>query len=380
MSKFISEINEGFINQIEAKRQEKREKAKNVTDADRKEFIKGMVTGSKEDQIKNRIDVGRGLVEEISMDIPGQLMWGQFMQYGTFTADQSSWFYRVRNKNTSEGETPAVYTVRGNGNAPQRVMVQDNGLVFVFPERITSSEYTMDKFSLELGLNTDFSGIKEEAQDDIMWQLEDRSFALLENGLYDDITTLNGVNIGSRVKEVPGSNKLDLADQNGITLVTLKAIAKYASLMGKKIEAIYTPVSGEFDIWDWAEVPQKMETVSSSSYEKGNPYEGLLVIPEDVRRQIVKTGNPGQLFGRNFNITSNNTLEGDPTNDDIYIWVKLSGACGHLNFYDGSGLTNEYIKDDANNIYYTLMKNIMFFQTPEDRTNYLRVKIKNKVS
>lgn len=376
MSKFISEINEGFMNEIEAKRQKRKEQAKNVTAEDKKEFIKGMVTGSKEEQIQNRIDVGRGLVEEISMDLPGNLMWGQFMQYGSFTADKSSWFYKVRNKNLDEGGTPNVFTVRGNGNAPQKLMVQDNGLVFVYPERITSQEYAMDKFSLELGLNSDFSGIKEEAQDDIMWKLEDMNFALLENGLYDDITALDGVNIGRRVKEVPESNKLDLADQKGITLETLKAIAKHASMMGKQIEAIYTPVSGEFDIWDWAEVPQKIENVTSTDYTKGNPYEGLLVIPDDVRREIVKTGNPGQLFGRNFNITANNTLEGDPTNGDIYIWVKLSGACGHLNYYEGSGLTNEYMKEDADNIYYTLMKNIMLFQTPTDRTNYLRVRIK----
>lgn len=365
MVDFVSEVNKDFFNKIEQNK-------KNKPEADYKtkaNLLKKVAHGNK----KARKVFAQGLVENVTYSVPAQMMFGQFFEQGTFSPDRRNWYYTIEEDILDQDDPAEVYMIHRNGNAPTAELVAEESYVKLHPYQITSEEYSMDKFALELGMIDQPERLRDKASENIAWKIEDDIQALLEKGLYDDINDITGINISDRVSSYPTSNDVnlaDLSDGDSVTLNTFKEIAIKAHRLGKEIEAIYAPVSVETDMWDWLDVPEQYEG------QDGNPPTEL--IPAKLRERIVSEGVPGQLFGRNFNIQTINTLNDDPTKDDVYMWVKFSGSCGHIRYLASNNFEDVYTHEDAEKIYYNVKRTLMTFQTPKDRVNYMRVKIADK--
>jgi hypothetical protein len=369
---FKSSVNDKFYKRLKNKgkelenNKEKIQNSKNLIEEQNK-FLTKLSKGDP----KIRQKFTNALVENVTIAIPAQTMFGQFFEMGNFTPDRRSWYYPVEENDVDIDNEVEVYRIYRNGNAPRAEVLTDETYVQVQPYQITSKEYYMDKFALELGIIEEPTRLYNKASANIAWKLEDDAETILTNGLYDDINTINGIEISDKISNFPSSNDLDLSSYGGVTLNTFKDIAVYAKRIGQEIEAIYAPVSVETDMWDWLDVPEQYDG------QDGNPPTEL--IPTVLREKLVTEGVPGQLFGRNFNIQSVNTLNDDATEDAIYMWIKFSGGgSGHLRYLQGGNFSDEYSHEDANRLYYNLKKTLMMFQTPKQRVNYARVKIQDK--
>lgn len=361
---FKSNINKEFFNQIKAKK-EKKSKG-NISFKDKANFLTQAAKGKSD----ARNVMAKALVDNVTLAIPARTMFGQFFEMGTFTPDRRTWYYSIEENDVDVDDELEVYRVHRNGNSPRTELITDETYVQIQPYQITSEEYYMDKFALELGIIEEPKRLEDKASENITWKLERDAKNVLENGLYDNIDNVAGINISNKISNYPSSNKLDLSSYGGITLNTFKDIAVYAKRLGREIEAVYAPVSVETDMWEWLDVPEQYNG------QEGPPPDEL--IPSKLREKLVTEGVPGQMFGRNFNIQSINTLNDDPTEDAIYMWVKFGGGSGHLKYLSGGNFSDEYSHEDANRIYYNLKKTLMMFQTPKQRVNYARVKIQNK--
>ena len=363
---FISSENKKFFEGLKNKKQ-KIQKAKASLDK-KANFLRKVADGDKE----ARKAFGEALIQNVTMAIPAQTMFGQFFKMGTFKPDRRTWYYTIDEEHIDADNPAEVYRIYRNGNAPRVELIEDETYVHIQPYQITSEEYHMDKFALELGIIEEPERLMRKASENIAWKLETDCEEILENGLYDDIGDVNGIFISDKISSFPTSNKLDLTGYDGLQLNTLRDIAVYAKQIGKQIETIYAPVSVETEMWDWLDVPEQYNDQLA---------EGLTpkqIVPQLIREKIVTEGVPGQLFGRNFNIQSINTLNDDATEDDVYMWVKFTGGSGHLRYLEGGHFKDEYTHEDADSIYYNLKKTLMLFQTPIDRVNYARVKVKEK--
>lgn len=359
---FVSNVNKEFFEKIENKKKDK-PKANYSKQA---KLLKKVAHGNR----KARKVFAQALVENVTYSVPPQMMFGQFFEQGTFPPDRKNWYYTIEEDILDVDDPAEVYMIYRNGNAPRAELVAEEQYVKLHPYQITSEEYSMDKFALELGMIEQPQKLERKASENIAWKIEDDCENILGEGLYDNVDNITGINISSRVSNYPKTNKLDLSEYDGVTLNTFKDIAKYAHRLGKQIEAIYAPVSAELDMWDWLDVPEQYEG------QEGNPPTEL--IPQQLRERIVTEGVPGQLFGRNFNLQSINTLNDDETEGDVYMWVKFTGGCGHIRYLADNNFEDVYTHEDAEKIYYNLKRTLMLFQTPRDRINYARVKIKDE--
>jgi hypothetical protein len=363
-SDFKSSVNDDFFNKINELKESKNQT--NVSVKDQAKFLKKVANGGP----KARKIMSKALVDNVTLSIPAQTMFGQFFEMGNFTPDRRTWYYSIEENDVDIDDDLEVYRIHRNGNSPRTELITDETYVQIQPYQITSEEYYMDKFALELGIIDEPKRLQRKASENITWKLERDTQNILTNGLYSDIDNITGINISNKISNYPKTNDIDLSEYDGVSLNTFKDIAIYAKRLGKEIEAVYAPVSVETDMWDWLDVPEQYAD------QGGTPPNEL--IPTQLREKLVTEGVPGQMFGRNFNIQSINTLNDDPVEDDIYMWVKFSGGSGHLKYLQGGNFSDEYSHEDANRIYYNLKKTLMLFQTPKQRVNYARIKIKNK--
>ena len=378
---FRSPINDKFYKNIENKVANKSKVKANFTAEQEKnllnkqnELLRLASGGDRKfghEGLKARNQVFQALTDEVTLAIPAQTMFGQFFEMGTFTPDRRTWYYSIEENNIDAGTEMQIHRIDRNGNAPKVETITDETFVTIHPYQITSDRYYMDKMALQLGIIAEPTRNKQLAAENLAWKMENDFEALLTEGLYSNIYDINGIDISSKIAKVPESNDLDLSDYDGVTLSMFKDIAIYAKRMGLQIETIYASVSTETDMWDWLDVPAQYDG------QEGNAPAEL--IPTILREKLVTEGVPGQLFGRNFNIQSINTLNDDPTEGDVYMWIKFSGGCGHVKFLEGGYFEDTFTKEDANRIYYNIMKTLMMFQTPKQRVNYARVKIKDEV-
>ncbi|MGV9141346.1 MAG: hypothetical protein ACOC1X_00245, partial [Promethearchaeota archaeon] len=188
---------------------------------------------------------------------------------------------------------------------------------------------------------------------------------LLEEGLTTDIEDVEGIYIDSRVKQFPNSTDLDMSDEEGITLDVLKTIAEHFDQLGRQIQNIYIPSNRRSDIWDWMSIP--------AGYDDGSGVDADNVVPIDMHSNIVRTGSVNNLFGYSVNFVPLNILNGDADNGEVYLWVSTNEPAGE--YREVPEISYTHTHEDARNVYYQQSRGLAMFQVPNQKLNYMRVRV-----
>lgn len=349
MDKVISNFNKGYMKSLAEERNAKLE-AKD--EAKQVEFLKALA----DDKEKQKA-YAEGLVGNVNYNIEANVFFTDFLQRGSIQADERTWYYTL-DEPLSDNEA-RVYEVSNHGQPPREAVVMERDVVRVTPYWITSPEVSMHKFSLRQGDITNEQKMRQRVGKAITWDVEDDAKAIVENGLTNDISSVAGIDIDSRIKTFPNSNDLDMSTQGSVNIQVLKGIFKHFAQLNKGVQTIYVPVDNLTDFWDFG------EAVSDANY-----------VPEVLVNQIVNNGTISSIFGKNVNLVPINTLNGDTESDDVYIWVSTGEPAGHYRVFPNLG--SSYTHEDARRVYYSVNRAQAMFQTPNQRLNYARVKIANK--
>lgn len=349
MDKVISKYNEKFMKSL-AEEREAKLKVKN--EQEQIDFLKALA-----DDTEKQKAYAEGLVGNVNYTVEANTLFTDFLQRGTIATDERQWYYTLDEPLTDN--EARVYEVSNHGQPPREAIVMEREVIRVTPYWITSPEVSMHKFNIRQGDITNEEKMRARVAKALTWDLEDDAFALIENGLIDDISAVNGIDIDSRVKTFPNSTKLDLSSEGSINIQVLKAIFKHFAQMGRQIETIYVPIDNLTDFWDFG------TAVSDANY-----------VPEVLVNQIVQNGTIQSIFGRNVNLVPINTLNGNTADGDVYIWAKTSQPCGHYRVFPSLGFP--YTHEDARRVYYSVNRAQAMFQTPDQRLNYARIKIANE--
>lgn len=353
-NKYVSSYNQDFVNKLKTERKNKI-KNLNISRDDKINYLKKLADSNKEQQI-----YAKGLVENANYTIEAQVFFTDFLKRDIITDDERTWYYTL-DEPLTDNESK-VYEISNHGQPPREAIVMERDVVRITPYWITSPEVSMHKFSLRQGDISNEEKMRKRANKGITWDVEDDVTTLLENGLINDITSVDGIDIDDRIKTYPSSTDIDLSAEEGITINVLKSILKHFTQMGMMVETVYVPVDNLTDLWDWMSLPATHDYTSVDN-----------VAPQVLVNQIIKTGTINNIFGYPVNLAPVNTLNGDKTEDPVYIWAKTNQPCGEYRVFPKLGFP--YNHEDARRIYYQINRAQAMFQTPVQRMNYARFKI-----
>lgn len=341
---------------IKAKASKRAEAKKNVSKEQKVKTLKAMA-----DNEKIQESYAEKLVSKTSVGIEAQLIFGEFFNMGTVGVNEPL-IYTL----DEPVKKATINQIAMHGSAPQESLIQNADYVRVHPYQVSSDRVSMSKFSLRQGDISNEEKARKRVEKSMVGKMEVDYKALLESGLYNDINSVKGVSIDSRVKDFPTSNNLDLSSEGGLTLNVFKQIAKYYDQIGRQIRNIYIPSNRRSDIWDWMSIP--------AGYSDNSGVTADSVIPQALHEQVIRTGQLNTLFGYPVNLVPVNTLNGTATaEEDVNIWVNTNQPAGE--YREIPRFSDTFREEDAQRIYFTMNKAIAMFQTPNNRLNYMRATI-----
>lgn len=358
--KYVSKIdamrNKDRIVNLYEKKKEAKDK---VSDAERQEFLQEMGAGNEE-----KINIyAQQLIQKTTAGIEAQMVATDFFDMGTIDVNNEPLIYTTDEKIDSKDAEVLEMTV--HGRAPRKTMIQEGGIVRIKPYLVTSDEESMVKFSLRQGDISNAEKMEQRIEKGLSGKIDDDAWLVLENGLTTSLSSVEGIHIDSRVQQFPESIDVDMNAEGGITLEVLKRIAEHFDQLGISIENIYIPSNRRSDLWDWMSIP--------SGYSETDAVSANDVVPQDIHSQVIRTGTVNNLFGYPIDLIPLNTLNGDTSNGEVYIWVSTTADAGVFREIPEAG--DVYTDEDAKRIYMQQSRAIAMFQTPAQKLNYMRVRI-----
>jgi len=213
-------------------------------------------------------------------------------------------------------QNDAEYSVRvvdHHGMAPKDMWVFPDTQNTYYPYEIETDTIFYPTSTISQGnldanerVNKDLEFSYENKIDLDAWNLWMSIFDTFPAGTYSLHSRIDSGNM-------PTTNVIDKTSEGSITTEVIKAILRYATLIGRRVRTIYVSPQDLPDIWDWAPV-----TLSSGS-EKS-------VINESLHTQVQTSGDVNQMFGYNLNWRTLNTLETGT------LYVTFDAPAGRLYF------------------------------------------------
>lgn len=301
------------------------------------------------------------VAEKTSVGIEGQLVFGDFLNMDTITLGEPL-IYTL----DEPVDEATITEMSVHGGQPRETVIQNADYVRVNPYQITSPEVSMAKFSLRQGDITAKDKALRRIEKGVAQKTDVDAKSLLEAGLVSDFSAVNGITIDDNVAEFPDSNDLDLSAEGGITLNVLKRIAEHYDMMGKRIRNVYIPANRRSDLWDFLSIP--------AGYDDGNANTNAgNMLPQAMHEQVIRTGTLNNVFGYEMNLIPVNTLNGTASNGNVNLWVSTTEPAGE--YREVPEISNTYEDEDARRLYFTLNKAVAMFQTPNQKLNYMRVRV-----
>ena len=340
---------------LEAKAKKRKEEKASVTREDKVKTLKAMADSEK---LQNKF--ASKVADKTSVGIEGQLVFTDFLNMGTINVGEPL-IYTLN----EPVERASIMEMSMQGGTPRESIIQNADYVRVNPYLVSSPKVSMAKFSLRQGDITAEEKAMQRLQKAVTRMMDTDAKNLLDAGLVSDFGAVNGINIDDNVTEFPASNELNLSSEGGITLNVLKAIARHYNLLGKRIRNVYVPATRLTDLWDFMSLP--------AGYDDGSGVTADNVLPQAMHEQVIRTGTLKNIFGYDMNLIPVNTLNGDAENGEVNMWVSTYESAGE--YREIPQFTDTYNHQDAKRLYFTLNKAIAMFQTPNQKLNYLKVRI-----
>ena len=341
---------------IKAMADNKKEAQDKVTKQDKIEFVKSLAVNDKVKQA-----YAQELVENTTLGVEAQLVFADFFNRGTISPGEPL-YYTLDEPVDGDAE---ITEIAMQGGEPRRAVVQGGDLVRVTPYQVTSEEVTMNKFSLKQGDISNEEKARKRIEKSNANNIDLDAKTLLGAGLTDDLPGTKGINIGDRVKNFPTANKLDLNSEGGITLNVMKKIAEHFDQVGRRVRNVYIPSNRRSDLWDWLSIP--------AGYDDGSGVNADTVVPQSLHERIISTGTLNNIFGYDMNMIPLNTLNGKSADGNVYIWISTTEPAGE--FRNMPQFSDVHQDEDAKRLYFTENRTVAMFQTPNQKINYLRVRI-----
>ncbi|MFW6015300.1 MAG: hypothetical protein ACOCRK_02620 [bacterium] len=345
--------NKKYIKNLANKKKELEDK---VSKEDQREFVKKLATDKETQEF-----YAQKLVEKATLGVESQLVFADFFRHGTISPGDPL-YYTLDDPVSGKAE---ILEIAMNGGTPRRAVVQDGQLVRITPYQVTSPEVTMNKFTLKQGDISNEQKARERIEKGNANNIDLDAISLLESGLTDDLTAIDGIYIDERVKNFPQTNDIDLSAEDGITLDVVKEIASHFDQLGRKIRNVYIPSNRRSDLWDWMSIPP--------GYDDGSGVTADSVVPMSLQESIIRTGSLNRILGYNLNLIPLNTLNGDSSEGAVYIWVSTTAPAGE--FRQMPAFSDVFRDEDAKRLYWQENRVIAMFMTPNERINYARIRI-----
>jgi len=340
---------------LEGKAKAKKEREEKASREDKVKTLKAMA-----DDKDLQTQFASKIADKTSVGIEGQLIFSDFLNMGTIDTGEPL-IYTL----DEPVDRASINEISMQGGRPRESIVQNADYVRVNPYLVSSPEVSMSKFSLRQGdISAKDKALKRLEKAEAKMMDEDAK-SLLDGGITTDFAGVDGIHIDDNVTEFPAGNNKDMSAQGGITMDILKEIARHSNLIGKRIRNVYVPSTRLTDVWDFMSLP--------AGYDDGSGVDADTVVPQAMHEQIVRTGTLKNIFGYDMNLIPVNTLNGDPNNGDVNIWVSTTEPAGE--YREIPKFTNTYNDEDAKRLYFTLNKAIAMFQTPNQRLNYMKIQI-----
>lgn len=354
---------------IENLYEEKNEQKEKVSDKKRKDFLNKMGNSKKvENGMPAQEVYAQELVQRTTAGIEARLIATDMFDMGTMSIGDGPLYYTIDDR-VDPNQRGRVLEMVEHGGAPRETIIQNGNIVRVTPYVITSPEEEMVKFNLRQGDISNMNAMETRVEEGMAARIDDDAWKILENGLTTDLTNVDGIYIDDRIQEYPTSTDIDLSNSGGtdegLSLKTMKTVASHFDQLGIPVENVYIPANRREDLWNWLSIP--------AGYSDGSGITASDVVPSDIHSSVIRTGSVNNLFGYNMNLIPLNTLNGTAANGPVYIWVSTSAPAGVFREIPEVGST--YTHEDAEKVYYQQSRGIAMFQTPNQKMNYLRVRI-----
>ena len=339
------------MEKLEAAEQEKEEAS--LSKDEKREFVKALA-----DDKDARRAYAEEVIEKVDLNIWADTIAFDFFRAGTLSIGDPLWYeleYEV------DSQMP-VYQLSQHGGTPAETYVTDGDTVRIHPYYIQTPEVSANKFNLRQGNLSTEEKIRRRSERNMEKMLNKDAWALLEEGLTNDLEGDIGVELDPDYNNFPSENDIDMSAEGGLTLDVFKKIADHFNRVDKTVNNIYVPSNKVADIYDWVSVVSGHDTGDVQPND---------VVPQGIHEEVVRNGQFGQLFGYNFNIVPTNALDGEA--DDVYIWVSTTEPAGE--YRDIRELDDVYFEEDASRLYVTMTKGVAMMQAPFQKMNYARIQI-----
>jgi hypothetical protein len=338
---------------IVSRAEKRKEEQGKVSKAEKKKIITSLASNK-----KIQTAYAAKVANKTSVGIEGQLVFTDFFNMGTIGLDEPL-IYTL----DEPVEEAVINEISTHGGNPRETVINNTDYVQVSPYEISSPTRSMSKFSLRQGDISTEEKMLRGIEKGLAKRLDKDAKAILEAGITNNLAGIKGINVDPDVYDFPASNVLDFTAEGKVTLNVLKGIAAYMSVLGKKIRNVYIPATRRTDVWDFLSLP--------AGYSDGSGVTADSVVPQSLHEQVIRTGTLSNVFGYNMNLIPVNTLNGDPANGEVALWVSTTEAAGE--YREIPKVTDTFVEEDKKRLYYTLNKGVAMFQTPNQRLNYAKV-------